>query len=59
MNSGEGNRGTEARGAEARGMEIQGAENRQPIAGTWRYLVAAAPMVGFLTLVALVFYLLG
>ena len=54
MNSGEGNRGTEARGT-----EIQGAGNRQPIAGPWRYFVAAAPMVGFLTLVALVFYLLG
>lgn len=33
--------------------------NRHAIKGPWRYFVAAAPMVGFLTLVALVFYLLG
>lgn len=54
MDTGKGNRGTEVLGT-----EIRVEEDHQPITGPWRYFVAAAPMVGFLTLVALVFYLLG
>ena len=47
------------RSTQTLGAEVRDEEDREPITGPWRYVVAAAPMVGFLTLVALVFYLLG